>query len=62
MTYDLLLRLAAKENNESLSDADYTTEYVGNKFNYKNNAKGGVVNSASYILKYSEGLTIDKVK
>ena len=62
MTYDLLLRLAAKENNESLSDADYTTEYVGNKFNYKNNAKGGVVNSASYILKYSEGLTINEVK
>ena len=62
LTYDLLLRLSSKEENTALSSSEYLTEYVGNKFDYKNNSRGGVSNSACYILKYVEGLNINKVK
>jgi len=62
LTYDLLLRLAAKKDEEQLSEGNLLTEYVENKFYYKANEKGGFTNASCYILKYVEGLEIKEVK
>jgi LysM repeat protein len=61
LTFDLLLRLAAKEdlyNASSLGE----TEYVENKFNYLARPSGGFVNTAFYIARYKEDLTIEQVQ
>ena len=63
LTYDLLLRLAAKkDSSEKLSENNVLTEYIENKFHYKSNQKGGFVNTSCYILSYEKGLEIKVVE
>lgn len=62
LTYDLLLRLAAKKDEEALVNNNTLTEYIENKFHYKPNQKGGFVNTSCYILSYEKGLEIKVVE
>lgn len=58
LTYDILLRLSAKEDEQELAEGNLLTEYIENKFYYKPNEKGGFTNASCYILKYVDGLEI----
>lgn len=53
LTLDVLLRLAASEDNlYEVSGSDIETEYVENKFRYSKKLFGGYINEAVYIVKY----------
>jgi len=62
LVYDVVLRLCASKNISDLNNLDLETEYTENKFQYKKTKNGGVINKASYIVKYAEGLHFEVVK
>jgi len=62
LTYDILLRLCASDQLNDLNNSEIITEYIENKFQYQKTSKGGFVNMASYIVKYSEGLLFEIVE
>lgn len=49
---DVLLRLATEDNLYDASNTGIETEYVENKFRYKETLFGGYTNEAVYIVKY----------
>ncbi|MGB7394244.1 MAG: peptidoglycan-binding protein LysM, partial [Pricia sp.] len=61
LTYDLLLKLAYKNNLMEVSKFIGETEYSGNKFDYEIDPAQGYFNQASYIMTF-EDLTIKQVK
>ncbi len=61
LTYDLLLKLAYKNNFMEVSKFIGETEYSGNKFNYEKDATSGYFNQASYIMTF-EDLRIKEVQ
>ncbi|MEG3657081.1 LysM peptidoglycan-binding domain-containing protein [Arenibacter palladensis] len=61
LTYDLLLKLAYKNDLVSASKLVGETEYVGNKFNFNKDISSGYFNRASYILGY-ENMNIIELK
>ena len=50
LTYDLLLKLAYKNNLMEVSRIIGETEYTGNKFSYEKDMTSGYFNQASYIM------------
>lgn len=54
LTYDLLLKLAYKNNLIEVSKMIGKTEYTGNKFSYEKDFTSGYFNQASYILSYED--------
>ncbi len=56
LTYDLLLKLAYKNNLMDVSKIIGETEYAGNKFSYEKDMSSGYFNQASYIM------TIDSLR
>lgn len=54
MTYDILLKLAYKNNLIEASKLIGQTEYTGNKFSYEKDYTSGFFNQASYIMMYDE--------
>lgn len=61
LTYDLLLKLAYKNDLVNASKLVGETEYVGNKFNFSKDISSGYFNRASYILGY-ENMNIIELK
>jgi LysM repeat protein len=61
LTYDLLLKLAYKNDLVSASKLVGETEYVGNKFNFNKDISSGYYNRASYILGY-ENMNVIELK
>jgi len=61
LTFDLLLKLAYKQNLFEASNLVGITEYCGNKFDYRNELASGFYNEASYIMMYDE-MRITRVK
>lgn len=62
LTYDVLLRLCASQQISDLNTLNLETEYLENKFKYVINKDGGIVNQASYIVKYAPGLKFEVVE
>lgn len=54
LTYDLLLKLAYKNDLIAISKFIGATEYSGNKFDYEKDATSGYFNKASYIMAYDK--------
>lgn len=54
LTYDLLLKLAYKNNLMQVSRLIGQTEYTGNKFSYEKDIASGYFNQASYIMAYDD--------
>lgn len=54
VAYDVLLKLAYKNNLIDASKLIGSTEYVGAKFNYTKDATSGYFNQASYIMAYED--------
>jgi len=54
MTYDILLKLAYKNNLIEASQLIGGTEYSGNKFSYEKDYTSGFYNQASYIMEYTD--------
>ncbi len=54
VTYDVLLKLAYKNNLMDVAKFIGTTEYNGNKFDYAKDASSGYFNQASYIMAYDD--------
>ncbi len=52
LTYDLLLKLAYKNDLIEVSKLIGATEYTGNKFSYEKDFTSGYFNQASFILSY----------
>lgn len=61
LVYDILLRLATSHKNELLTQP-IKTQVVENSFQYQENILGGYINTASYILRYNDDLTIRVVE
>jgi len=61
LTYDLLLKLAYKNNLMDVSKIIGETEYTGNKFSYEKDMTSGYFNQASYIMAI-EDLTVVELK
>jgi len=61
ITYDLLLKLAYKNNLIEVSKLIGETEYTGNKFSYKKDFASGYFNQASFIMMYEE-MRIKEIK
>lgn len=61
ITYDLLLKLAYKNNLMEASKLIGKTEYTGNTFDYEKDFATGYFNQASYIMTY-DNLRIKEVK
>lgn len=61
MTYDLLLKLAYKNDLILVSSIIGETEYTGNKFSYEKDAVSGYHNQSAYIMTYDD-LRILEVK
>lgn len=61
LTFDLLLKLAYKNNLMEVSKFIGETKYSGNKFNYEKDDTSGYFNQASYILTF-EDLRIKEVQ
>ncbi len=61
MTYDLLLKLAYKNNLIEASRLIGETEYSGNKFLYEKDFASGFFNQASYIMMYDQ-MRVKEVK
>ncbi|TMM56334.1 LysM peptidoglycan-binding domain-containing protein [Maribacter algarum] len=54
LTYDLVLKLAYKNNLMEVSKVIGETEYTGNKFSYEKDFASGYYNQASYIMSYEK--------
>ncbi len=54
VTYDVLLKLAYKNDLMDVAKFIGTTEYTGNKFDYAKDATSGYFNQASYIMAYDD--------
>ncbi len=54
ITYDLLLKLAYKNDLFDISKFIGQTEYNGNRFDYEKDTTSGYFNKASYIMAYDE--------
>ncbi len=54
VTYDILLKLAYKNNLIDAAKFIGTTEYTGNKFDYQKDVTSGYFNQASYIMAYED--------
>jgi LysM repeat protein len=54
VTYDVLLKLAYKNNLMDVAKFIGTTEYTGNKFDYAKDTSSGYFNQASYIMSYDD--------
>lgn len=54
LTFDLLLKLAYKNDLMQVSRLIGQTEYTGNKFSYEKDLTSGYFNQASYIMAYDE--------
>ncbi|MGB3149257.1 MAG: peptidoglycan-binding protein LysM, partial [Maribacter sp.] len=54
LTYDMLLKLAYKNDLIDISKFIGATEYNGNKFDYEKDATSGYFNQASYIMAYED--------
>ena len=52
LTFDILLKLAYKNDLIDISKFVGSTEYNGNKFDYEKDATSGYFNQASYIMAY----------
>lgn len=61
ITYDLLLKLAYKNDMFAISKLIGETEYSGNKFNYEKDSASGYFNTASYIMSY-QNMRIIEIK
>lgn len=61
MTYDLLLKLAYKNDLIEVSKLIGETEYTGNKFSYEKDFASGYFNQSSYIMSY-ENLRLKELK
>jgi len=61
LTYDLVLKLAYKNDLMEVSKLIGETEYTGNKFSYEKDFASGYFNQASYIMSY-EKMRIKEVK
>ncbi|MEX0314155.1 MAG: LysM peptidoglycan-binding domain-containing protein [Allomuricauda sp.] len=61
VTFDVLLKLAHKNNLFETSKIIGLTEYNGNSFNYFNNWTSGYYNRASYLMEYDD-LRIKEIK
>lgn len=61
ITYDLLLKLAYKNNLIEVSKLIGETEYSGNKFSYEKDQASGYFNQASYIMSY-DNMRIKEIK
>ncbi len=61
VTFDVLLKLAHKNNLFETSKIIGLTEYNGNSFNYFNDWTSGYYNRASYLMEY-DNLTIKEIK
>ncbi|MEM7485438.1 MAG: LysM peptidoglycan-binding domain-containing protein [Bacteroidota bacterium] len=61
VTFDILLKLAHKNNLFETSKIIGLTEYTGNSFNYFNNLSSGYYNRASYLMEY-DGLRIKEIQ
>ena len=61
LTYDLLLKLAYKNNLMEVSGLIGETAYSGHKFNYQKDPAAGYFNTASYIMNYN-AMRITEVK
>ncbi len=61
LTYDLLLKLAYKNNLFEASQLIGEIEYTGNKFDYNKDISSGYFNTASYIMQY-DTMWIKEVK
>jgi len=61
MTYDLLLKLAYKNNLMEVSKMIGETEYTGNKFSYEKDFASGFFNQSSYIMSYDD-LRLKEIK
>lgn len=62
VTFDTLLRMASAESLMESMEAEGTTEYVENKFDYEKRNTGGYLNKAIYIMAYGDGLKLNVVK
>ena len=61
ITYDILLKLAYKNNLIEVSKLIGETEYNANKFDYKNEEGRGYFNQAAYIMSY-ENMRIKQIE
>lgn len=61
VTFDVLLKLAHKNNLFETSKIIGLTEYTGNSFNYLNNWSSGYYNTACYLMEYNS-LRIKEIK
>nr|WP_299383650.1 LysM peptidoglycan-binding domain-containing protein [Allomuricauda sp.] len=61
MTYDILLKLAHKNNLFETSKMVGLTEYTGNSFNYFNEFMSGYYNRAAYLMEY-DSLQIKEIR
>ncbi|SHG95489.1 LysM peptidoglycan-binding domain-containing protein [Flagellimonas flava] len=61
LTFDVLLKLAHKNNLFQTSQIVGLTEYTGNSFNYFNEMASGYYNKASYLMEY-DSLRIKEIK
>nr|WP_298927739.1 LysM peptidoglycan-binding domain-containing protein [uncultured Allomuricauda sp.] len=61
VTFDVLLKLAHKNNLFETSKIIGLTEYTGNSFNYLNNRSSGYYNTACYLMEY-DSLRIKEIK
>ncbi len=61
MTFDLLLKLAYKNNLMEVSKLIGETEYTGNKFSYEKSFSSGYFNQSAYIMEYNE-MRIQQIK
>lgn len=61
VTFDILLKLAHKNNLFATSEIIGLTEYTGNRFNYFNNWTAGYYNKACYLMQY-DGLQIKEIE
>lgn len=61
VTFDILLKLAYKNNLFAASKIIGQTEYSGNKFNYTKDYSSGYFNTASYLIMYDD-MRIKEVK
>ncbi|MEM9649991.1 MAG: LysM peptidoglycan-binding domain-containing protein, partial [Bacteroidota bacterium] len=61
LTFDILLKLAHKNNLFQTSQLVGLTQYTGNSFNYFNDMASGYYNKASYLMEY-DSLRIKEIK
>lgn len=61
IAYDLLLKIAYKNNLIDASKLIGLTEYTGNKFNYIKNPSSGYFNNASYIMGF-QNMEVAEIK